>query len=199
MKHVFVESNFVIELLRPFAGPDAAKLFARQGADVQLHIPWAAVVESKRTLGRLIAEDLGFDGTMLKFGVIQLKNAGITKDEMKVLQKFGKMTKSAREKALKNASSAVDAAVGKMTLIEPTKDVITKTLAMYQVKSLQPFDEMIMGAVLTRAADLAKTGATSLFFCNLNKDDFDPTNRPQLAAEYAASKVTYLPSFKVPK
>jgi hypothetical protein len=198
LKHVFVESNFIIELARPFAGPDAGKLFGRQGADVQLHVPWAAVVESKRTLGRIIREDLGFDDTMQKFGARQLKSALITTDELKVLQRFAKMTSLAREDALKKIGADVDGAVAKMSVIEPTKEVILKTLSIYQVKSLQPFDEMIMGAVLTRAEELVRNGATDLFFCNLNKKDFDPTNRPELAAEYADRSMTYLSGFKVP-
>lgn len=49
-------SNFIVEL-RPFSGPDAARSYARHGGDVQLHLPWAPVVESKRTLNRIIAAD----------------------------------------------------------------------------------------------------------------------------------------------
>jgi Mg2+ and Co2+ transporter CorA len=83
----------------------------------------------------------------------------------------------------------VDDFVATMRVIEPTKDVILKTLSMYQVKSLQPFDEMIMGAVLTRAEELVQRGEADLYFCNLNKKDFDPTNRPELAAEYDGRKM----------
>jgi len=42
------------------------------------------------------------------------------------------------------------------------------------------------------------TGKTDIFFCNLNKNDFDPVNRPSLAAEYAACGIAYRSDFKVP-
>jgi len=37
-----------------------------------------------------------------------------------------------------------------------------------------------------------------LFFCSLNKKDFDPQNRPTLDAEYSACGLTYLTTFQVP-
>jgi hypothetical protein len=37
-----------------------------------------------------------------------------------------------------------------------------------------------------------------LFFCNLNKKDFDPTNRPTLELEYTACGLKYLATFHVP-
>jgi hypothetical protein len=199
LKHVFVETNFIVEVVRPSPSPDALKLLGRQGKDVELHVPWAALVESKRTLERIIREDLGFDAPMLKRAARELKAAAISKDEMRILQQFVARTKGDREKALKAIAKDVDAAAAKMSMIEPSKEVIAKTLSLYQVKSLPPFDEMIMGAVLTRAETLWRKGETALYFCNLNKDDFDPTNRPTLTAEYASCGLTYLPSFRVPR
>lgn len=198
MKHVFVETNFIIEVVRPLAAPEATKLFARRGKDIELHVPWVAVVESKRTLDRIIREDLGFDAPMLKRAATELKTGVISKDDMKLLQQFVERTKKDRTDAIKKIAANVDAAAAAMNVIDPTKEVIVKTLNLYQVKSLPPFDEMIMGAVLTQAEALAKKGETALFFCNLNKNDFDPTNRPELTAEYASCGLTYLPSFKVP-
>jgi len=43
MKHVFVETNFLVDLLRPFPSKDAEALFARNdGADLRLYIPWCS-------------------------------------------------------------------------------------------------------------------------------------------------------------
>lgn len=38
MKHVFVETNFLVDLLRPFPSKDAENLFVRNGADLLLYI-----------------------------------------------------------------------------------------------------------------------------------------------------------------
>jgi hypothetical protein len=46
----------------------------------------------------------------------------------------------------------VDAAVARMRVIEPSKEVVTKVLNLYEIKSLPPFDEMAMGAVLASQA-----------------------------------------------
>ncbi len=60
MKHVYVETNFLVDLLRPFPKKAATALRDRNGRDVVLHLPWCAFVEARRTLERVINEDLGF-------------------------------------------------------------------------------------------------------------------------------------------
>jgi hypothetical protein len=71
VKHVFVESNFLIELLPPFPSKDAEELFARNdGVRLRLYIPWCSQSEATRTLSaRIIVEDLGFTNAMMKFVV----------------------------------------------------------------------------------------------------------------------------------
>jgi predicted nucleic acid-binding protein len=71
MKHVFVETNFLIELLRPFPSKDAERLFAcNDGVNLRLYIPWCSQSEAWRTLkDRIINEDLGFTTAMMKFAV----------------------------------------------------------------------------------------------------------------------------------
>jgi hypothetical protein len=54
VNHVFVETNFFIDVLRPFPAPVATALLARVGRDVTLYLPWVAIGEAKRTLVRII-------------------------------------------------------------------------------------------------------------------------------------------------
>lgn len=198
-KHVFVETNFIIELVRPVVVvQDAVQLFERRNTDVNLYLPWVSIVESKRTLDRIIREDLGFESAMLRFGIRQLQTKDITNDDKKVLDKLAVQASQARANALKTISTTINNVVTQMRVIEPTKEVVQKTLEMYPIKSLPPFDEMVLGAVLTKAQELFKSGETELFFCNLNKKDFDSAGRPNLAAEYAASGIQYVPGFNVP-
>jgi hypothetical protein len=84
------------------------------------------------------------------------------------------------------------------TVIEPTKAVVTRTLAVFAVRELKPFDEMVLGAVLAKATDLYQAGERDLFFCDKNTRDFDPTNRPLLEAEYKGCGLTFKDSFVVP-
>ena len=68
MKHVFVETNFLISLLRPFPAKDALDLFGRNdGVNQRLHIPWCSQAEARRALTHIIATDLGFTDAMMQF------------------------------------------------------------------------------------------------------------------------------------
>ena len=87
----------------------------------------------------------------------------------------------------------------------PSTDVVAETLRIWTVKSLPPFDEMVLGAVVARSAELYRQGEREIFFCNLNKSDFSPHDsggmaitRPNLEAEYARCGLKYLSSFDVP-
>ena len=64
------------------------------------------------------------------------------------------------------------------------------TLRLFDIKELKPFDEMALGAVLSRARALYDRGERELYFCTLDKKDLGPTvRRPNLQAAYAACGV----------
>jgi hypothetical protein len=201
VKHVFVETNFVVDVARPFPSPDAEQLMARAnaGGDVTLHIPWVAIAEAKRTLDRIIREDLGFTDAMGQFVVREFRDAKIDGADKKVIDALSKRAAAARKAAIQAIAATVDAVAARATIVEPSKSVVTKVLSLFAVKSLKPFDEMVLGAVLTKASELYQAGERDLWFCNLNKRDFDPANQPALAAEYAASALQFRASFAIPK
>lgn len=198
MKHVFVETNFLVELLRPFPARAAGRLFARNGKDATLYVPWVSLVEAKRTLDRIIQEDLGFPDTMMRRAGRALVAKNLSTSDHKVLVDFARATEQERDLQLGAIETRLDDLAKELVVIEPDKRVIEKTLRLHPVKSLKPFDEMVLGAVLVKAADVRAAGASAMYFCNLNKNDFDPKTRPTLAAEYAACGVEYLAGFAVP-
>ncbi|MEI8259419.1 MAG: hypothetical protein WCJ30_27440 [Deltaproteobacteria bacterium] len=132
MKHVLVETNFVIDLARPFPSPDAEKLLARAapGRDVTRHIPWVAIAEAKRTLDRIIREDLGFTDAMSQFVVRDLRDARISREEKTVIDALSKRASAARGAAIQSIASTVDGAAARMTIIEASKSVVTKVLSL---------------------------------------------------------------------
>lgn len=200
MKHVFVETNFVVEVARPFQSRDAEQLLARANAngDIALYIPWVAIAEAKRTLDRIIREDLDFTDSMGKFVVREYRDGKITGPDKIVIEALSKRASAARKAAIQSIESTVDAVAARATIIEPDKTVVAKVLSLFAVKSLKPFDEMILGSVLTKASELYQSGERDLWFCNLNKKDFDPANQSALADEYAASALQFCPSFAIP-
>jgi len=155
MKHVFVETNFLIDLLRPFPSKDAERLFARNdGITLRLYIPWCSQSEAWRTLNdRILKEDLGFTEAMMKFAV-QRWRADRTLFDMKEVQKVEALAKASRSAALTSLEQRLQDAMAKMERIDPTPPVIARTLQVFKVKSLKPFDEMVLGAVLSKATDL---------------------------------------------
>jgi hypothetical protein len=198
MKHVFVETNFLVELLQPFPKRDAKTLFARANTDVALHIPWVSVTEAKRTLTRIIRDDLAFDDRVSKLAVQLLTAQTLSKPDMALIQAFVEHIKNSRASALSTAEGRVDDAVASMTVIPPSSGAVKKTMAVYPIKALPPFDEMVLGAVLYEANRLYQLGATDLYFCNANTKDFQPTSGNLLAQHYGACGLTYLPNFLVP-
>lgn len=204
MKHVFVETNFLIALARPLQEATAARLAQRSGRDVTFHVPWCSVTEARRTLARIIDDDLGFDQAMMKFALRELRPPGDVA-ALAALNDLAKKSREARRVAKAGVDSTIDAVGRTMQIIPPSPEVVAETLRIWTVKNLPPFDEMVLGAVLARAAELHRNGERELFFCNLNKSDFSPhdrggtaVTRPNLEAEYARCGLTYLSSFDVP-
>lgn len=187
MKHVFVETNFFIEVLRPFPSREAEQLLQRQaGGELRLHVPWCSVAEAKRTLTRLINEDLGFPDSMMKFAVRQF-HADPTRFDKREIDKLQLLAKNARTEALRTKNSRIDALAGRLQIIPPSQDVVDTTLQLFDTKSLKPFDEMALGAILTRATDLHRLGERDLYFCTTDENDLGPSEgRPGLQAAYAA-------------
>lgn len=199
MKHVFVETNFIVDLLRPFPTQNAARLLARHGQDVTLHVPWCCVHEAKRTLGRIIQEDLAFiDGSGRFLSQLMARHRGAPPFDAAAVRTFVELARSARIQAQYDFEARVDGLAAGLVVIAPSEQVVRRTLALFPIKSLPPFDEMTLGAVLAQASDLHARGERDLFFCNLNRRDFEPTTGNDLANAYGASGICYLDSFAVP-
>lgn len=196
---MFVETNFLIDALRPFPTNDATRLLARHGTDVTLYVPWCSITEAKRTLDRIIKEDLAFvEGSGRFLGRLQREHQGRAPIDATAVETYLQMARDLRRDALTNLISCVDALAARVQVIDPSPAVVSRTLSVFPVKSLQPFDEMVLGAVLTRASELHANGESACYFCNLNKHDFKPTTGNNLGTEYAAIGLQYLDSFRVP-
>lgn len=142
MKHVFVETNFLIDLLRPFPSKDAEKLFARNdGIHLRLYVPWCSQSEAWRTLkDRIISEDLGFTSAMMQFARRRWL-ADKTSFDKREIDKLKKLADAARTEAITTLDQRLQETVGKLECINPSPAVIGRTLQVFTVKALKPFDE----------------------------------------------------------
>lgn len=194
MKHVFVETNFLIELARPVPTPrlGAAALHerARRG-EIRLHLPWCSINEAKRTLSRIITEDFAFRKGLERYAASRRLQAQV--------RTLLARAKQESIEAQSQCEETVDGLCASLDIIPPSAAVVSRTLLLYPVKSLPPFDEMVLGAVLTRAEELLTAGERELWFCSLNKNDFgaDRHDSP-LSIAYRMAGLAYLENFDVP-
>lgn len=195
MKHVFVETNFLISLLRPIPDQAAVDLFGRNdGVGLKLYLPWCSQAEAKRTLTGIINADLGFTDAMMKFAVRRWLEDRTSFDKREV-DKLKTLAEEARAEALTTLDQRIKTTVEKVVRIDPTQDVIEQTLRVFSIKTLEPFDEMVLGAVLARASELYSSGERELFFCELDRDL--ASQHPQLLQEYSACGLTVQRDFDV--
>jgi hypothetical protein len=196
MKHVFVETNFLVDLLRPFPSKDAENLIARNGVDLRLYIPWCSQSEAWRTLkDRIIGEDLGFTRAMMAFAVRRW-TADPTLFDKQQIDRLRTLAETDRRTALTSLEQRLSDTVAKMERIDPSPAVVERTLQVFKVKSLKPFDEMVLGAVLCKAAELHAANERDLHFCDLDADL--ATKHPPLVQEYAFCGLTVHQDFRVP-
>lgn len=163
---------------------------------MRLYIPWCSVAEAKRTLDRIIKEDIGFADNMARFAASEFRAALLSPTDKGAIDKLQARVNAAMASAMRDKNALVDTTVARMQMIEPSKEVIATTLRLFDTKSLKPFDEMALGAILTCAEQLHTQGETDLHFCTLDKGDLGPsTGRPRLAAAYQACGLAFRPDF----
>jgi hypothetical protein len=139
VKHVFVETNFVINVLRPFPMPTAERLLSRHGSDVELYLPWCSVNEAKRTLDRIIKEDLGFiDGAGKFFRRIMARYGAASPVTPAAVNAFIVLARDERRSAIFEFEVRVDALAAGLTVIPPSAAVVQRTLGLFPIKSLPP-------------------------------------------------------------
>jgi len=191
VKHVFVETNFLVEVLRPLPTPQKRArdlLKRREQGEITLYIPWCSVTKVRRTLIDIIRRDLGFHDEMQRFAGLQMKAAREAKREAgfdnREIKKLKALAENATTEAIKSKNDRISHLVASLEIIQPSERVIEKTMEVCDIKTLKPFDEMVLGAVLARAEELQQAGERDLHFCTLDKSDLGPANNPNLKLAY---------------
>ena len=196
MKRVYLETNFIIDLLRPLKSGQASALSDRFGKDVAPAIPWCCFKEAERTLPRIIQEDLAFTDNAGSFlGLLHVSQPKVAGEVRASVNRF---LDAARGEALRSHSS-VQARLrelqDRVECLGPNERATELTIKIGRAKELKPVDEMILGSVL---ADAERLSAQEKYFCSLNRRDFEPTTRNDLQSEYQRVGVTFAAHFRVP-
>lgn len=196
---VYVETNFVIDLLRPFPKEGATELFARhRNGELTLLVPWCSIKEAQRTLERVIRTDLGFDDVAGKaWAQIFRTNPDVWRARGASVQKYIEEVRRLSAEAWDTSEDRLANFAKQVHVIPPSERAIDFTLKLKRKKELKPFDEAILGCVLADAEMSRAIDSNRYFFCNLDKD-LRPTADNGLQAEYEEVGLTHLSNFEVP-
>jgi hypothetical protein len=195
VKHVYVETNFVVDLLRPLPSKGADSLFARHGVDVTLHVPWCSITEAKRTLDDIVREDLGFIDNAGRF--MRQLGPSVAADQA-AIARFIQRARQARRDALYDHLDRLEQLANQVNVLQPSKRASQLVVDVFRRKSLKPFDEMVMATVLADAEARNAVDPGPHYFCNLNTKDFEPTTGNELSTAYQSVGLKYLSTFEVP-
>jgi hypothetical protein len=172
MRHVFAESNWVVDCFapRPFRTEEARSLLERaQRQELMLHVPSVCLSEGATVIREKFQPKAP---DWHRFRREALETELITQAQSDAILRFFEVF---RATALSDLSG-LDAALDKLRRT-PGVDVfalddamLERAISLRSSVSLKPFDEAILGAVLTRAETLRSAGARELVFCTLDGD-----------------------------
>lgn len=207
MIHVFVETNWVFEILAPtwHQKPEARRLleYATTG-HIRLYLPGICLPEAEHAMQQRYGrrQDLNplrkFVGWSETNGHIDPAAAEHTR---RALQSFETHT----QRELNDVPNRLAA-----LRIAPGLDIFPLSTAMLEGSlklpnigyPLKPFDQTILAAILARADELVSTGVDRFVFCELD-DDLRPlakdgSPRKTLVALYEARNIIVQPDFLIP-
>ena len=175
MLHVFVESNWVVDVLAPAhnKAPAALDLLRRaQAGEIQLHLPEICLVEARRPIHQdfqprrsadLVRKFLAWGQASHLVKAEQATAARVCLDQL--------------ESAVANDLRSVDQELlrlaglhGIETFPMNQRMLARSTELSFEGLNLTPYDQAILASVLIRAETLFRAGEQDLAFCELDND-----------------------------
>jgi len=175
MRHVFVETNWVVACAAPAHHKIPAALDLLQRAareELTLHVPAISIAEARRPISERFQSRTEAERIRQYLlwardeKVITPENEVVVRTVLDQMEGRVKADLAKIEETLRSLSEAKGVAV-----FDITQSMLTLcTELSYTKLGLQPFDQAILAAVLVRAEDLTKEGVTETEFCELDAD-----------------------------
>jgi hypothetical protein len=198
MRHVFVETNWVVSYAAPahHRNPDALELFDRAASgEVKLYLPVVCIAEARRPIFERFQSRNQAD--RVRQFLSWARNAGhvdAAEDDAtrRVLDRM-----EGREKAdlaqLDEAFSNLKGADG-IEIFNLSQEMLELCADLSYLKlDLKPFDQAILAAILVRAGRLRVEGVDETAFCELDSDlqpwDKDSNRKEPLAGLYDNARI----------
>lgn len=175
MKHVFVETNWVVDWAAPIHHQDAAasQLLADAGTGHhRLYLPAVCLTEARPPLLERFTPKLAPLRGFLKW-ISRQPDAPLTKDEIQATRK----ALDHYQRSVDAAQATLDARLASLRQqpgveVFPLDDEMLERAVELTSENLQlkPFDQAILAAILVRAERLARDGESDFFMCELDAD-----------------------------
>lgn len=186
MRHVFVETNWVVACAAPAHHriPATLKLLERAArGELILYLPAISIAEARRPI--TVDFQSRFEAERIRQYLLWARDAGLVTpaDEEVVRVALDRM--EGRVKAdlakIEETLRALNAAKG--VEVFPLNEAMLNRCAQlsFLKLDLRPFDQAILAAILVRAEVLASTGVIETAFCDLDADlqPWDRKNNPK--------------------
>lgn len=192
MRHVFVETNWVVAYAAPAHHriPAALKLFYRAAKrELRLYLPVICIAEARRPISAFQSRNQADRVRQFLLWARDecVVNAGEDETTRRVLDLM-----EGREKAdlgrLDDAFQTLKAAEG-IEIFNLSQQMLERCADLSYLKlGLQPFDQAILAAILVRGEQLLSEGADDIAFCEVDSDlqpwDKDQNRMERLAELY---------------
>jgi hypothetical protein len=196
MKHVFVETNWVVDYCAPAHQRVLAAiklLEAARSGTISLHLPAPCLTEARSAIRiKFQPKEANRLREFLKWaksnGHLEAK---VVEDTRQVLDQFEQLVKQdldnleARLEGLKNESG--------FQIFPLSGEMLERSILLTTEVDLKPFDNSILAGVLVRAHELLGEGETDLAFCELDGDlqpwDKNGNTKPALTRLYDDARV----------
>lgn len=175
MRHVLVETNWVVEVAAPahLREPKAVQLYGKaERGEIQLHLPAVSLTEARSPIRKISNHRATADSLRLylKWAKSERKVESARVEEMlELLDQY--------ESAMESELSQMDERLRSLRQ-HPGIEVFPLTDAMLSRAvelatlnlDLKPFDQAILAAVLVRAESLREAGENDVVFCERDWD-----------------------------
>ena len=206
MRHVFVETNWVVAYAAPAHHkiPAAIELFDRAAkGEIKLYLPVICVAEARRPIFERF--QTGNEADRVRQFLLWARERGVVdvgEDEAtrRVLDRMEGRVKADLER-LDDAFNNLKAADG-VEIFNLSQEMLERCAHLSYLKlDLQPFDQAILAAILVRAEGLLADRVDEMVFCELDSHlqpwDKDSNRKERMASLYDTARIWVYSDFSL--
>jgi hypothetical protein len=196
MRHVFVETNWVVDYCAPAHRRVLAAvnlLKSANSGNIGLHLPTPCLTEARSVIRTKFQPS---EANRLREFLKWAKTGGYldpatVESTREVLEKFELLVKQDLD-GLEKGLEQLKVEKG-LEVFPLTSEMLARSVSLATEVELKPFDNSILAAILVRADELLKSGEKDLAFCELDGDlqpwDKDGRAKPVLTRLYHNARV----------